>query len=85
MAITGELLTGQVGFSINGQANMVAGVELVDDQLGRLGMRNVTVDDPATIAAVVQFVEQMLPSLSAALGVPVTLPVAPTPDPDPVP
>lgn len=84
MAITGELITGQVSFAVSGAASMTAGVELIDDQLGRLSMRSVSVDDPQTIAAVTQFVQQMLPTLSAELGVPVSLPQAP-PDPDPVP
>lgn len=87
MTISGELLNGEVSFALDGRVSMSAGVELKDDVLGRLAMRSVPVTDPTVIAQVQTFVEQMLPSLSAALGVPVTLPPAPPapPDPDPVP
>lgn len=71
----GELLRGEVQFALNGQVSMTAIVELVDEGLGRLSLRQVSVADPAVIAQVTAFVEQMLPSLSASVGVPVTLPV----------
>ena len=71
----GELLRGEVQFALNGQVSMTAIVELVDEGLGRLSLRQVPVDDPAVIAQVTAFVEQMLPTVSASVGVPVTLPV----------
>lgn len=84
MTISGELLNGEVIFGLDGRLSMSAGVELKDDVLGRLAMRSVLVTDPAVIAQVQTFVQQMLPSLSAALGVPVTLPqAAPQPEPEP--
>lgn len=83
MTISGELLNGQVSFALDGTVSMSAGVELKDDVLGRLAMRSVPVTDPAVIAQVQTFVEQMLPSLSAALGVPVTLPQGAQPQPEP--
>lgn len=83
MTISGELLTGQVSFGLDGTVSMVAGVELIDGQFGRLAMRNVAVNDPQTIATVQTFVEQLLPSLSAQLGVTVTLPQAVAPAPQP--
>lgn len=83
MAITGELMTGQVQFAVNGAVSMVAGVELIDDEFGRLAMRSVTVTDPQTIAAVTGFVQQMLPTLSTELGITVTLPQGAAPQPQP--
>jgi len=71
----GELLRGEVQFALNGQVSMTAIVELVDEGFGRLSLRQVPVDDPAVIAQVTAFVEQMLPTVSASVGVPVTLPV----------
>jgi len=81
----GELLRGEVQFAINGQVSMTAIVELVDEGLGRLSLRQVPVDDPAVIAQVTAFVEQMLPTVSASLGVPVELPTAPPVPPTPTP
>lgn len=74
MAITGTLVTGQMQFGVNGDVSLLAGVELVDDVLGRLAMRSVPITDPAIIAQVNSFVAQMLPSLSAQLGITVTVP-----------
>lgn len=63
--------------------SLYASLDIQDDALGNLGMKSIPIDDPATVAAVKQFIEQMLPSLSAQLGIPVELP-PPPPDPGPV-
>lgn len=81
MAIRGELLNGQVSFAVTGGVSMQANVELIDDVFGRLAMRTVAVTDPAIIAQVTGFVEQMLPSLSTQLGMAVSLPEAAQADP----
>lgn len=64
------------------QIALYANLEIVDDVLGSLGIKNIPIDDPTTVATVQQFIEQMLPSLSAQLGIPVELP---PPPPNPVP
>lgn len=62
-------------------------VLVTDDQLGDLGTKSYEVTDPATIASVTAYIEQMLPTIEAQVGIPVTLPFVPPvpPDPDPVP
>lgn len=78
--ITATFLGGNIAVNPqNGTVTMGASVALVDDQLGQVGQRGVSVDDPQIVAMVTGFIQQMLPSLSASLGVPVTLPVAPDP------
>lgn len=74
--ITGKFLGGNVAISQNGTCTMGASVQLIDDQLGSVGQRGIPVDDPQVIAQVQQFIEQMLPSLSAAAGFAITLPKA---------
>jgi hypothetical protein len=81
MAITGRLVSGHIGISVDGATSLVAGIDLIDDVMGQVGHRAVTQDDPAVIAAVTAFIEQQLPALSVLAGCEVTLPVAPTPDP----
>lgn len=65
------------------QIALYANLEIVDDMLGNLGIKNIPIDDPATVATVQQFIEQMLPSLSAQLGIPVELPSPQLPPPPP--
>ena len=64
-------------------------VLVTDDTLGDLGTKSYEVTDPATIASVTAYIEQMLPTIEAQVGLPVTLPFDPNPpsppDPDPVP
>ncbi len=74
--ISGKFLGGTVAVSQNGTCTMGASVELIDDQLGSVGQRGIAVDDPQVIAQVQAFIEQMLPSLSAAAGFAITLPEA---------
>ncbi len=75
--IRAEFIRGEVRFPVNGSgARMSATIELIDDTLGRLSSRTVEVDDPAIVASVTAYVEQMLPTLTAATGVDVSLPVA---------
>ena len=77
MAIRAEFIRGEVSFPVNGSgARMSATIELIDDTLGRLSSRTIEVDDPAIVASVTAYVEQMLPTLTAATGVDVSLPVA---------
>lgn len=75
--ISGKFLGGTVAINPqNGTCTMGASVELIDDSLGSVGQRGIAVDDPQVIAQVQQFIEQMLPSLSAAAGFAITLPEA---------
>jgi len=77
MAIRAELIKGEVSFPVNGSgARLSASIELIDDTLGRLVSRTIEVDDPAIVASVTAYVEQMLPTLTASAGLDVTLPVA---------
>ena len=59
-----------------GDVSLSAVVELQDDTLGPLAARQHVVVDPMIVAQVVGFVDAMLPTLSAALGVPVSRPGA---------
>lgn len=83
MAITGQLITAEASFG-GGTCTLRYGVDLIDDTLGNLGARGFTVSDPAITANVLAYVTQMLPSIEAQVGVPVTLPPA-TPEPEPEP
>ena len=58
-------------------------VLIADDTLGSLGVRTLEVSDPAVIANVAQYVAAMLPTIEAHVGLPVTLPEAPAPQPEP--
>lgn len=78
MAITGQLVTAQAAFG-GGSCTLRYGVDLIDDTLGDLGNRGFTADDPAVVANVLAYVEQMLPTISAQVGMPVSLPAAPAP------
>ena len=57
-------------------------VLVTDDQLGDLGTKSYEVTDPATIASVTAYIEQMLPTIEAQVGIPVSLPFMP-PQPEP--
>lgn len=87
MALRGELLHGSVEFPLDGSTKMMATIEVIDDQLGRIGLRQIPVDDTQTIGAVRTFIEQLLPALEAQIGIPVTFPIiAPlSADPDATP
>ena len=75
--ISGKFLGGNFAINPqNGTCTMGASVELIDDSLGSVGQRGIAVDDPQVIAQVQAFIEQMLPSLSAAAGFAITLPEA---------
>lgn len=90
MAITGRLITAYAAFT-EGTCFLQYGVDLIDDTLGNLGVRSYTVTDPTITASVLAYVEQMLPTLEAQVGLPITLPPAPpappapAPDPEPAP
>lgn len=84
MAITGKLIGANVALSPQGMT-MAASVELVDDVLGTVGQRGIAVADPAVVAQVQGYIESMLPTLSAAAGFPVTVPVAPVVETPPAP
>jgi len=81
--IRAEFIRGEVSFPVNGGARMSATIELIDDTLGRLSSRTIEVDDPAIVASVTAYVEQMLPTLTAATGVDVSLPAASDTTPTP--
>lgn len=86
MALTGTLVAASATFT-SGGASLQYAVEINDDTLGFLGAKGHTVSDPATLAAVTAYIEQMLPTIEAQVGIPVSLPFVPPvpPDPDPVP
>lgn len=86
MAITAILKMATASFDA-GTCSLRYSVDFVDDTLGNIGAKGYDVTDPQTIAAVMAYVEQMLPSIEQQVGVPVILPPAPPtpPDPDPVP
>lgn len=75
MAITAKLITAEAQFG-GGTCTLRYGVDLIDDQLGNLGARGYSVTDPMIEANVLAFVQQMLPTIEAHVGVPVTLPQA---------
>lgn len=78
MAIRGELIGGEVIFPVSGTGTrMVAKIDLIDDVLGRLGAKQITVEDEMTVAQVRGFVEAMLPGMAQQLGIAITLPAAP--------
>lgn len=76
MAITGKLITAQAQF-VPGGCVLVYGVDVFDDVLGPLGNKGYTVTDPAINANVLAYVTQMLPTIEAQVGFPVTLPAPP--------
>lgn len=60
-------------------------VLVTDDQLGDLGSKSYESTDPAVLASVTGYIEQMLPSIEQQVGIPVSLPFTPQPEPEPVP
>lgn len=81
MALTGTLMQASASFYIGVTVpHLQATIYIKDDGLGELGTRTVTVADAATQMQVRAFVEQMLPLLSAEVGIPVTLPPVTPPD-----
>ena len=76
MALSGILVNAQATFQ-PGTAQLSYTINIADDVLGVVGSRGYTVDDPAVIAAVLQYVEQHLPAIEGQTGMPVTLPPAP--------
>lgn len=86
MALTGTLVAASATFTSGGVSLQYA-VEINDDTLGFLGAKGHTVTDPAVTGSVLAYVAQMLPTIEAHVGVPVTLPQAaqPQPEPEPVP
>lgn len=76
MAITGKLVFASIQFEpqVLDTPPLKASVTLIDDVLGVVGQRNIPVNDANTVALVMQFVEQMLPSLSEQAGFPISLP-----------
>lgn len=80
--ITGMLISANALFA-DGTCTLQYGVDLIDDQLGNLGNRGYSVTDPAITAQVYAYVEAMLPTIEAQVGVPVILPPAPPAPPEP--
>jgi hypothetical protein len=73
MAITGRLISGQIGVTPSG-VTLTAGIDLIDDTLGQVGHRALSPTDPMIEAQVRAFIEASLPALSAFAGFPITLP-----------
>jgi hypothetical protein len=71
--IIGKLYAANLSITPTG-VSMTAHVNMSDDKLGDLGPRTISEIDPAVVAQVMLFVEQMLPMLSANAGFPVSLP-----------
>lgn len=76
MALKGQLTSATAQFR-NGAVTLECAIEIMDDTLGFLGAKGFTVTDPAITTNVVDYVQQMLPSIESQVGVPVTLPPAP--------
>ena len=75
MAIVGIFLGGTVAVSSTGVLTMGASVQMIDSELGEVGVRNIPATDPATIAQVNATLQSMMPQLSIDAGFPVTMPV----------
>jgi len=82
MAITGRLISGQIGVTPTG-VTLTAGIDLIDPVLGQVGHRALSPTAPAVEAQVRAFIEASLPALSAFAGYEITLPEAQAP-PTPV-
>ena len=76
MAITGRLISGQIGITPHG-VTLTAGIDLIDPVLGQVGHRALSPTDPAVEAQVRAFIQASLPALSAFAGYEVTMPAAP--------
>ena len=79
MAITGRLISARAAFNESTYDDATGCVltyiiELVDDELGFLGTRSYAVTEPSIKQNVRAYVEQMLPTIEAQTGIPVTLP-----------
>ena len=84
MAINGIITFGSMQLDHRipvGGAALTMVMRIVDDQFGVIGERRKEVTDPERIAQVRQFVELLLPELSAEEGFPVEMEPAPTPTP----
>ncbi len=77
MAITGTFLGGTVAVSSTGVVTLGASVQLTDSELGVVGQRGIPATDPAVIAQVTTFLQQMMVQLSIDAGFPVTMPTVP--------
>lgn len=78
MALTGTLVAASARFTPGG-VSLEYAVEVSDDTLGLLGAKGHTVNDPMIAASVIAYVEQMLPTIAAQVGVPVILPAPAAP------
>jgi|GEM_PF-3193076 len=84
MAIKGIITFGsmQLDYRIPvGGSALTMVMRIVDDQFGVIGERRKEIADPARIAQVRQFVQSLLPELSAEEGFPVEMEPEPTPTP----
>lgn len=71
--ITGLLTRAEMFINATtGEVTLAAIVDLQDDVLGALGARQHVVVDPVVVTQVIGFVDAMLPTLSAELGVTVS-------------
>ena len=78
MAITGRLISGQIGVTPDG-VTLTAGIDLIDPILGQVGHRALSPTDPAVEAQVRAFIEASLPALSAFAGYEITMPAKDNP------
>ena len=81
MVLTYKLVSATSQFTEHGVSLRYA-VELYDDELGFIGSKGFDATHPALLAQVQTAAEQMLPMITAQIGLPGSLPeiIAPTPD-----
>lgn len=81
MALTSTLVNATAQFRADG-TTLNYSINIVDDQLGVIGSRGYTVEDPTVTQNVLAYVTQMLPMIEAQTGLPCTLPEAAPVTPD---
>lgn len=74
MALTATLTSATASFSSANLCSLYYTVKLYDDQLGYLGDKFYNVTDANTAISVRAYVQQMLPTIEAQVGIPVLLP-----------
>lgn len=90
MALSGILLNAQLiapsPIAATPSVTLSYTIEVQDSALGSLGMKSYQIADPTVVASVMAYVQQMLPSMEAQTGIPITIiPVPPPVPPEDVP
>lgn len=91
MALSGMLISAQFiapsPIAQNPKVTLSYDIEVKDDVLGVIGVRSYRMSDPTVTASVMAYIQQMLPSIEAQTGIPITVtPEGPQPtQPDYVP